>query len=602
MGASESREGRLDDSEAEEEEEENSSSSQGSYHSARSDKEKTGPRTPLRPPQPGSQKVKLYHYISAKTKWVVAEKLVPWEFMRESEFQEGSEVDDDEYMDEAEGSGHFDHWLLCVGTRIRAKVDQRLQMKFYSDQQRVDFVFQGVWAMRFPSQEDYKDFTTEYHNCVFENSYQLEATEENKVKVFGKDFIGWVKPQDADESIWEDAEETLEQGQVKDLKQTYIDELNEGIRSLALGAKDNSFLVSDSRVEAFRNTPTGLQGKKASVRLGGSSSDSFSTPKKAMLIRGEANMMLLSPAKDGKNHSTNVRQLDLESGKTVAEWKFEKDGTPITMRDVTNDSKSAQLDSSLSTFLGLDDNRLCRWDMRDRHGIVQDIASPVLNWNEGHQFARGTNFQCFASTGDGAVVVGSKDGKIRLYGKTSMRQAKTAFPGLGSPITHVDVTYDGHWVLGTTDTYLILMSTLFIDKDGSMKTGFTGRMGSKGHKLATPRLLKLTPVDAFAAGKNQKFHGGHFSWVTEGGREERHLVVSVGNYTVIWDFKRVKQSQHNCYKNAGEGLKSCYCYKIVPKEDNIVDSMFMHDNFVTGKSPEAPLIVATPKHVTSFNI
>ncbi|GAB2231011.1 hypothetical protein Droror1_Dr00027296 [Drosera rotundifolia] len=118
----------------------------------------------------------------------------------------------------------------------------------------------------------------------------------------------------------------------------------------------------------------------------------------------------------------------------------------------------------------MDDNRLCRWDIRDKHGMVQNIASasasPVLNWTQGHQFTRGTNFQCFASTGDGSIVVGSVDGKIRLYSSNSMREAKTIFPGLGLPITHVDVTYDGKWVLGTTDTYLVLISTLFIDKDG----------------------------------------------------------------------------------------------------------------------------------------
>ena len=120
--------------------------------------------------------------------------------------------------------------------------------------------------------------------------------------------------------------------------------------------------------------------------------DSNSTPKKAMLMRGEMNMMLLSPAAD-KLHSSGVHQLDLPTGKVVAEWKFEKDGTPITMLDMTNESKGAQLDVSGSTFLGLDDNRLCRWDMRDRHG-------------------------------DGFVVVGSKDGKVRLYGISSMRIEK----------------------------------------------------------------------------------------------------------------------------------------------------------------------------------
>jgi VID27 C-terminal WD40-like domain len=91
-----------------------------------------------------------------------------------------------------------------------------------------------------------------------------------------------------------------------------------------------------------------------------------------------------------------------------------------------------------------------------------------------------------------------------------MRMAKTAFPGLGSPITHVDVTYDGKWILGTTDTYLVLICTIFIDKDGKEKTGFTGRMGNR---IAAPRLLKLTPLDSHLAGVDNKFRGGQFSWV-----------------------------------------------------------------------------------------
>ena len=154
---------------------------------------------------------------------------------------------------------------------------------------------------------------------------------------------------------------------------------------------------------------------------------------------------------------------------------------------------------------------MCLWE-RD---IVQNIAtassSPVLHWSQGHQFSAGSNFQSFATTGDGSIVVGSLDGKIRLYSKTSMRMAKTAFPGLCSPITSVDVTYDGKWVLGTTDTYLVLICTLFTDKDGMTKTGFSGRMGNR---IPAPRLLKLTPLDSHLAGANNKFHSGHFSWVS----------------------------------------------------------------------------------------
>ena len=41
------------------------------------------------------------------------------------------------------------------------------------------------------------------------------------------------------------------------------------------------------------------------------------------------------------------------------------------------------------------------------------------------------------------MVVGSEDGRIRLYSEKTLTQAKTSIPGLGLPVTNVDVTYDG---------------------------------------------------------------------------------------------------------------------------------------------------------------
>ncbi|KAE8674749.1 Protein CYPRO4 [Hibiscus syriacus] len=428
-------------------------------------------------------------------------------------------------------------------------------LKSFGDQRRVDFVAKGVWAMKF--------FSDEVLNL-----------------------------------------HTLRPNQ--DLREEFEEAANGGIQSLALGALDNSFLVGDSGIQVVKNFAYGVHGKGVYVNFARGNQQSasklvHSTPKKALLMKAETNMLLMSPMTEGKPHTTGLHQLDIETGKIVTEWKFGKDGTDITMRDITNDSKGAQLDPSGATFLGLDDNRLCRWDMRDRNGIVQNLATsstPVLNWAQGHQFSRGTNFQCFATTGDGSIVVGSLDGKIRLYSINSMRQAKTAFPGLGSPITHVDVTFDGKWILGTTDTYLILICTLFTDKDGKTKTGFSGRMGNR---IAAPRLLKLTPLDSHLAGVNNKFRNAQFSWVTENGKQERHLVATVGKFSVIWNFQQVKNGSHECYHNQ-EGLKSCYCYKIVLKDDSIVDSRFMHDKFAVTDSPEAPLVIATPLKVSSFSI
>jgi len=55
---------------------------------------------------------------------------------------------------------------------------------------------------------------------------------------------------------------------------------------------------------------------------------------------------------------------------------------------------------------------------------------------------------------------------VRLYSSNTLTMAKTAIPGLGAPITNVDVTYDGKWVLATTDKYVMVVKTTFRDKNG----------------------------------------------------------------------------------------------------------------------------------------
>lgn len=240
-------------------------------------------------------------------------------------------------------------------------------------------------------------------SCVgrFENTYFLKPTEANKLKVFGKDFMGWAQGMEEDDSVWQDAAEVIPTpSKMRDtpLRETLKTPSKTNIQSFAMGGLDHSFLVNDYGLDVLSNRTNGLEGTGITIRFqdGGKppssvGSNVFKTPKKGMLIKGESNMMLISPAKDGKSTAGGVSQFDIGTGQMVAEWKFEKDGTPITMRDVTNDSKGAQMYSGGATFLGLDDNRLCRWDMRDSQGIVQQLASPAaLTWTEGHQ-VRGRN-------------------------------------------------------------------------------------------------------------------------------------------------------------------------------------------------------------------
>jgi WD40 repeat protein len=79
-------------------------------------------------------------------------------------------------------------------------------------------------------------------------------------------------------------------------------------------------------------------------------------------------------------------------------------------------SKDAQLLQS-PIFLGLDRNRLAKWDLRTEEGVVQ--------WTAGKDFAQRTKFTCMATSGHGHVVIGSHDGQIRLYNANTLTQVST---------------------------------------------------------------------------------------------------------------------------------------------------------------------------------
>jgi hypothetical protein len=104
---------------------------------------------PISPnPSPGStpsanptalNAVKLYLHIggsSPSTKWIVSDRLAVASFVRA-----GVGEDDD-----APAVGR--PWCLVMGLKIRARVGFELHLKAFPVQRRVDFVADGVWALK----------------------------------------------------------------------------------------------------------------------------------------------------------------------------------------------------------------------------------------------------------------------------------------------------------------------------------------------------------------------------------------------------------------------------------------------------------------------
>ena len=486
--------------------------------------------------------------------------------------------------------------------------------------QRGSFVHDArVWALKFLSDDAFAAFEARWSDCLFENHTGLEATEANKAKHYGE-YASWAAGEDADDvepMQWSAPEDEAPKKTPSKFRRSLATApanvaaaaaADDAVTELQMGALRNSYLLRGDTISVFRNTDEGLEDETTILRLRDASGKAF-TPQKALLARGEADLMLLTPdaiasgATGRGSHS--VMQYDIERQTVVTRWQCEKDTVAIPMMDIVGDTKAAQLEAARSTFLGLDGNRLARWDVRARQGAVQDLSSPVLGrsgaleYVGGHDFARGTGFTCMATTGSGDVAVGSFDGRIRLYSDSTLRQAKTTFPGLGAPITHIDVTWDGKYVLATTATYLMLISTQYKDvKKDALTTGFKGRAGGA---LTAPRLLRLLPHDVAGSG-SAPFSRGRFTWVTDPddattGGAERYITAVCGPYSIVWSFRAVLAATA---PGAGKPHSS-YDYSLVGTTQQVADAGQMHGKF-TAKTPgKAALVMASQRgDVTAF--
>ena len=138
-----------------------------------------------------------------------------------------------------------------------------------------------------------------------------------------------------------------------------------------------------------------------------------------------------------------------------------------------------------------------------------------------------------------------------------------------------------------------VVKTTYKDKEsGRELCGFTSRMGATA---PAPRLLRLKPADVALTG-GAPLEKGHFTWITERGRQERWIVASCGNYTVLWNFRSVKVAQPEVVSLGG--LTTVTNYHLIPKAEHVVDSVFMHDKYTRAAAgEEAAMIVVTDRKV-----
>jgi len=190
-----------------------------------------------------------------------------------------------------------------------------------------------------------------------------------------------------------------------------------------------------------------------------------------MLHHQDASLVLQNPG-----DPTSLYRMDLEVGKVVEDWKVHED---ISLKAFGPQSKFAQMTPE-QTLLGVSHNALFRIDPR--------LSGNKLVKSQYQQYVSKNQFSALATTEAGYVAVASEKGDIRLFDKVGKR-AKVALPALGEPITGLDVSADGRWILATCNTYLLLIDARI--KEGKYE-GELGFVRSFGKDIKPrPRRLQL---------------------------------------------------------------------------------------------------------------
>jgi hypothetical protein len=201
--------------------------------------------------------------------------------------------------------------------------------------------------------------------------------------------------------------------------------------------------------------------------------------------------------------------------------------------------------TSAQPFIGVSNNALFRIDPR--------LAGNKLVEANLKQYTSKNDFSAAATTEKGFIAVASNKGDIRLFDRLGIN-AKTHIPALGESIIGLDVSADGHWVLATCRTYLLLIDAIQKDGKNQGKLGFE-RSFAKDSK-PQPRRLGLKPehVAQFRHETGEplvftpaRFNTGIDSNVTS-------IITATGPFIVTWNLKKVLAGGKDTYaiKRYGE--------------------------------------------------
>lgn len=88
------------------------------------------------------------------------------------------------------------------------------------------------------------------------------------------------------------------------------------------------------------------------------------------------------------------------------------------------------------------------------------------------------------------------------------------------------------------------------------------------------------------------------TWITEDNMTERWIVASCGDYSVLWNFRRVKAQKPTVISHGA--FTVCSHYVLIAKGERVVENAFLHDKYAVAPQAKNALIVATQNKVWNY--
>ncbi|UKZ76276.1 hypothetical protein TrVFT333_003975 [Trichoderma virens FT-333] len=442
--------------------------------------------------------------------------------------------------------GKWEYWLQIdaagksvLGTPVTAEFNPVF------DFEHLSFIFNHwsedgtgrSWLIRFKDQPTLEKFQEAVMQAIWE---KLNETNWKKIQEKEREYVldsfNDLAMEDAPEEEEEEEEEIDEEedlGRYEEDEDEEQQERGDGdVNSqLAVGYKhDRSFVVRGSKIGVFTHTPDNHLKFSTNISKVTTPAGKLMNPKKVMLHMEDRDLIMQNEVDPNK-----LYRMDIEYGKVVDEWNVHDD-IPVTT--FTPENKFAQMTGE-QTFLGISHNALFRIDPRQAGNKIVD--------SELKQYVSKNDFSSVATTEKGYIAVASNKGDIRLFDRLGIR-AKTQLPALGDPITGMDVSADGRWILGTTKNYILLVDAQQHGGKNEGKLGFEKPFAADSKPR--PRRLALSPehVAQFyhETGQPVSFTPAKFN--TGEGAEETSIITASGPYIIEWNLKRVIRGQKTPYK------------------------------------------------------